>query len=156
MKNYGNIFKFLRDKDIIHRRTKINEIGFQVNDQPYLRHYSVGEVTKILNNAGIDVGMSTVRRWIRISLLKAFKKSKRKSAKWWMMKCHIRELQRRMHKMSEAYEEYREKVKKERKRRPRYVTEESRLPRDRHGRFVSEKKNTEPLIDHRNLMPHLG
>jgi hypothetical protein len=141
----GNIFMFLRDKDVIHRRTKINEIERLLRDKSKHYRFSINEVTGILNRAGITVCEETVRVWCKIGLLPSFKVSKKKTAKWWMMKCHLIELQRRMHMMSEALEEYRTTWKR------KYIYRDEQLPdRDHLGRF--KKKET---YDHSHMIGHV-
>lgn len=140
--NYG-IYKFLRNRDVVQRRVRINQIERLTRDKPYLYHYSVREVTSILNKSGIDVGEATIRRWIKIQLVHGFKKSRRKNARWWMIKIHLLELQKRMHMMSEALERHRETQKT----RVRYVDiDKHPQERDRHGRFVGK----ETVYDHRH------
>lgn len=71
------------------------------------------------------------------------------------MPCHVRELEKRLHRMSEAYEEYREAVERERKeRRPRYVVQEhDPYLRDRNGRFM---KKIDEKYDHAQMVPRLN
>ena len=71
------------------------------------------------------------------------------------MPCHVRELENRLHRMSEAYEEYREAVERERReRRPQYVVQEhDPYLRDSGGRFM---KKVDEKHDHAPMVPRLN
>ena len=150
MRMRTNVPCYLRDRDVVHRRTKINRIELIIKDKPKRYHFTVREVTHVLNSVGIRVSESTLRKYIKDGLCPAYKKSKKYRARWWIMRSHVIEMAERMNELSEYYE----RIKEARRTRIRYICHDRQLPdRDSRGRF---RKEIKPVYDHRHMFGRLG
>ncbi len=139
--------------DVVINRMKINEVERIARNEPQKRrHFSIKEVTEILNRAGIRVSESNLRRWIRMGLCPAIKKTKKYRARWWLLPSHIIEFSHRMHTLNEWYDRYRVM----RKTRIRVIYRDRPLPpRDELGRFTKEVKKQVTARDRYSMLPSL-